>query len=127
MNTESKKSTILIVEDDESSFLLLKYHIQDLNDKIEVLHALDGEIAVDICNTNPNINLVLMDINMPKMDGHEATRLISKKRPDLPIIYQTAYTFEDNFLEAASSGGSNFLTKPIDIDTLGLVIARYLT
>jgi len=127
MNTEKKKSTILIVEDDENSFLLLKYHIQDLNDRIEVLHALDGDVAVEICNTNPDIDLVLMDINMPNLNGHEATKLISKKRPDLPIIYQTAYSFEDNFLEAASSGGSNYLTKPIDIDTLGLVLSRYLT
>ncbi len=121
-----KKSTILIVEDDENSFLLLKYHILDLNEKITILHALDGNIAVEICKTNSDIDLVLMDINMPVMSGHEATKLIREIHPDLPIVYQTAYSFEDNFLEAANSGGSNYLTKPIDIDTLGLVISRYL-
>jgi len=124
---EERKSTVLIVEDDESNFLLLKLHILELNDNIKILHALDGDIGVEMVKEHPEIDLVLMDINMPVMDGHEATKLISEIRPHLPIVYQTAYTFEDNFLEAATSGGSNFITKPIDIDTLSLVLSRYLT
>ena len=123
---DKKRSTILIVEDDDSNFLLLKINLLELNDRLEILHALDGKIAVEMCKTNPEIDLVLMDINMPIMNGHEASKLISKVRPDLPIVYQTAYTFEDNFLEAAASGGSNFITKPIDVETLGFVLSRYL-
>ncbi len=123
---DKKKPVILIVDDNENNSLLLEIQILELNSNIEIIHAIDGDYAVDICKSRADIDLVLMDINMPNMNGYDATKLIKDVYPDLPIVYQTAYAFKDSFLEAASSGGSNFITKPIDSDTLDLVLSRYL-
>ena len=79
-----------------------------------------------MCKEHPEIDLIFMDIKMPRMDGHEATKIISKLIPEVPIIYQTAYDFKDNFVEAGKSGGSNYVTKPIDLETVNMVLDRYL-
>nr|NQU89531.1 PAS domain S-box protein [Bacteroidota bacterium] len=84
-----KDKTILIVEDDESSFEFLQVVLERL--EIDILWAKNGEEAIKFCIENDGIELVLMDINMPVMNGYDATREIKKFRPDLPIIAQTAY------------------------------------
>jgi CheY-like chemotaxis protein len=67
-----------------------------LKDKINldciIIHAKDGEEAVSICNTQPEIDVVLMDLKMPNMNGFEALKLIKEERPKLPIIAQTAFS-----------------------------------
>ena len=121
-----KEKTILIVEDNENNFLLLKIQILSINSNIKVLRAANGKISVEMCKENSEIDLIFMDIRMPIMDGHEATEIISEILPEVPIIYQTAYDFKDNFVEAGKSGGSNYITKPIDLETVNLVLDRYL-
>jgi CheY-like chemotaxis protein len=78
----------------------------------------NGAEAVIACKTNPAIDLVIMDIKMPVMDGFEATRLIKQKQPDLPVIIQTAYSRESDMERAFQCGCDGYVSKPIVIDQL---------
>ncbi|NOQ25713.1 MAG: response regulator [Bacteroidales bacterium] len=103
--------TILIVEDDKVSAKLL---VEILSDKkINYLIAEDGNEAVKACSENHNIDLVLMDIKMPDMNGYEATKLIKKKRPELIVVAQTAHAVSEDKEKALKAGCDDFITKPI--------------
>jgi len=107
----SPEKTILIAEDDETSFVFLKYVLAKEN--VKILHARSGQEAIDIFETHPGIDLILMDIKMGGMNGIEATQIIKSKNPDIPIIAQTAFalsTDKDNILKA---GCDDYITKPI--------------
>ncbi len=92
----------------------------------QVLFAINGKEAVDICKKNTNIDLVLMDLKMPIMNGFEATEIIKKLRKDLPIIAQTAYSTIETKKETLLSGCDNFITKPINADALKKMIYTLL-
>jgi CheY-like chemotaxis protein len=78
----------------DSNFMLLEEMLSDSG--ITIIRAANGIEAVKLCKSNPSIDLVLMDIKMPEMDGYEATTRIKEFKPDLPIIAQTAYTTESD-------------------------------
>lgn len=103
--------TILIVEDVLDSTALLEAYLKPYN--FNLLYASDGNKAVDICKNN-NVDLVLMDIKMPFMGGIEATELIKKNKPDLPIIAQTAYALKGDKEKIMLSGCDDYITKPIN-------------
>ena len=103
--------TILIAEDDDLSTILLKKNLKGEN--ITILCAENGWEAVELVQHHPEINLVLMDIKMPIMNGYEATRLIKEQRPDLPIIAQSAFTSKEEREKAEEAGCNDFITKPI--------------
>jgi signal transduction histidine kinase len=107
----SSALTIVIAEDDETSRLLLATSLQGEN--ITVLTARNGQESVDLVRHHPETDLVLMDIRMPKMNGFDATRLIKKIRPGLPVIAQTAFTSEDERKKAKLAGCDGFLSKPV--------------
>lgn len=102
--------TVLIAEDEDTNFLLLEELLSGLN--IRIIRALNGAEAVDICRLTHNVDLVLMDIKMPVMDGYTATKLIRKFKSDLPIIAQTAYSDERDRHKAIASGCSDYISKP---------------
>jgi len=105
------KKIILIVEDDEVSYSLLEALLKLKG--MKCIGVKNGKEAVEYCQNPNQIDLILMDIKMPEMNGYEATRLIKKIRPELPIIAQTAYAIpgdEDKILEA---GCLAYITKPI--------------
>ncbi|MBS4056690.1 MAG: tetratricopeptide repeat protein [Bacteroidales bacterium] len=102
---------ILIVEDVESNFELLKVLIEPTSAKI--MRAVDGQQAVDICMSDPSIDLVLMDIQLPVIDGYEATRLIKERNPFLPIIAQTAYALVEEKEACFTAGCDGYIAKPI--------------
>ncbi|MGE5406668.1 MAG: PAS domain-containing protein, partial [Methanosarcina sp.] len=83
---------ILIAEDEYINFLYLKEILQ--SDKVEIIHAINGKVAVDICRKDEDIDLVLMDLMMPEMDGSSAAKIIRTFKPGIPIILQTAYSFD---------------------------------
>jgi CheY-like chemotaxis protein len=103
--------TILVAEDEDSNFLLLEMLLSGMG--INIIRAVNGLEAVELCKLNPQINLVLMDIKMPVMDGYEATLRIKEFNPNLYIIAQTAYSTEDDKNKAFASGCSDFMTKPL--------------
>ncbi|MBL7112823.1 MAG: response regulator [Bacteroidales bacterium] len=116
--------TILIADDIYTNFLLLEAILIDTRAKL--IWAKNGMEAVAICLDHENIDLVLMDIQMPEKNGIEATRDIKKIRKDLPIVAQTAYTeefAENNIMEA---GCSQIIRKPIIPDLVIKTLATYL-
>ncbi|HAG15209.1 MAG TPA: response regulator [Bacteroidales bacterium] len=103
--------TVLIAEDVSDNFLFLKTYLRKT--KINVLWAKDGQEAIEICSKNPSIDIVLMDIRMPIVDGYEATTEIKKIKPSMPVIAQTAYALNSDYQKVFDSGCDDYITKPI--------------
>jgi len=114
---------ILIVEDDEVSFSLLSRFIKKISK--DVLHAVSGIEAIEVCKNNPDLDLVLMDIRMPKMNGLEATSQIRSFNKEIKIIAQTAYGFESDHKEAIEAGCNDYITKPINSALLYELISKH--
>lgn len=125
-NKESdlRRLKILIVEDDEISSSLLTRTLQNISD--EILHALTGVEAVEVCQKNPDLDLILMDIRMPKMSGLEATQLIRQFNKKVTIIAQTAYGFSSDCEKALLAGCNDYISKPIKKTALYDIIDKYL-
>jgi CheY-like chemotaxis protein len=115
--------TIMIAEDEVTNFEFLRIFFTNLD--IRVLWAKNGVEAVNICEAEPSIDLVLMDIKMPIMNGYEATKKIKAKRPELPVIAQTAYATIADKKEALESGCDDYLSKPIQIKQLKDMVSKY--
>lgn len=110
-NDSEITKTILIAEDEDSNFMLLEEILSGLN--INIIRAINGIEAVNSCKINNHIDIILMDIKMPIMDGYEAAKQIKKIKPHLPIIAQTAYSTEVDRNMALSHGCNDFISKPI--------------
>ncbi len=119
-----KDKVILIAEDEEVNFRFLEAVLQKTQSQI--LHAKTGSEAVELCKNISQIDLVLMDIKMPEMNGFDATREIKKRRPSLVVIAQTAFTTEEELNKCYECGCDDILTKPIDIKQMMLKISDLL-
>ena len=118
VDSNSVTPNILIVEDEEINFFYLSTLIKKIGNQINIIHAKTGKEAVDICKERNDIDLVLMDIKLPDMNGLDAIREIRKFAPRLHITVQSAYaTFEDKY-EAFEAGCNDYLAKPINVDLL---------
>ncbi len=115
---------ILIVEDDEISYSLLSLTLQKISK--EVLHAITGVEAVEACRNNPDLDLVLMDIRMPRMNGLEATEQIRQFNKDVIIIAQTAYAFTGDSEKAKEAGCNDYISKPINQTLLHELIKKHI-
>lgn len=116
LKSKSELKTILIVEDDASSFEFLKIILSKHGYKH--LWAKEGESAVEMCKENASIDLVLMDINMPVLNGYDATKIIKSFKPELPIIAQTAFSIMGDRQKSLDSGCDDYISKPIDKELL---------
>ncbi|HEY5510350.1 MAG TPA: response regulator, partial [Prolixibacteraceae bacterium] len=114
---------ILIVEDDETSELFLRNAIKLFSK--EILYARTGVKAVEGCRNNPDIDLILMDIKMPVMDGLEATRQIRQFNKEVIIIAQTAFGLTDDQKKAIAAGCNDYISKPIKKEQLLVLIQKY--
>jgi len=119
---EIKDLKILIAEDVEPSDMLITIAINKITK--EVLHAKTGIEAVEACRNNPDIDVVLMDIKMPEMDGYEATRLIRKFNKNIIIIAQTAQALTGDREKAITAGCNDYISKPIIISKLMAMIKK---
>jgi CheY-like chemotaxis protein len=108
-----KDKVILIAEDDEVNFKFFEAVMQD--SAVQLLHARNGLEAVELCRSISKIDLVLMDIKMPEMDGLDATRQIRTFNKKIPIIAQSAFVLEDEWDKCLSAGCNDQITKPIEI------------
>jgi PAS domain S-box-containing protein len=108
-----RSRTLLIAEDEEFNYLLLDQILSGYN--LNLIRVENGAEAVHTCKTNPDIDMVIMDVKMPVMDGYEATRLIKQFRPELPVIMQTAYSRESDREKAFQNGCDGYLSKPLAI------------
>ena len=119
---EKKRLKVLIVEDDDFS----KMHIDIIMKKIssEILHATNGIEAIELCKQNPDIDLILMDIRLPRMNGYEATQEIRKFNKSVFIIAETAYALVGERQKAENAGCDKYISKPIKKENLLSIIAK---
>ncbi len=121
-NWENK--TVLIVEDDEINFFYLREILEETN--VNLLYANNGFKAIDTVKENPAIDLILMDMKMPLMNGYEATSRIKAIKPYMPIVAQTAYALSSERKKSMDAGCDGYITKPIMPDALIIALSKYL-
>ncbi|MCL3781941.1 response regulator [Prolixibacteraceae bacterium JC049] len=118
---------VLIAEDEEINFLFLETLLEEkFSFDIKIIHARNGLEAVEFVRNESGIDVVLMDIKMPEMDGIEATSIIKDIKPELPIIVQSAYAASWDKKLAMSIGCDDYLTKPINEEDFTQLLSKYL-
>ncbi|RLD70248.1 MAG: response regulator [Bacteroidetes bacterium] len=111
-----KDKVILVAEDMEMNFVLLKKSLERTN--VTVLRARNGREMIDMVKSNHNIDMVLLDMGMPVMDGYEATRLLRAEGNQIPIIAQTAFAMDNEKNKVLVAGCNDFVEKPINTEIL---------
>ena len=114
----TSNNRILLVDDEKDILEFLSYNLK--KEGFEVATCTNGQMALDRLAENDAIEIVLMDIMMPVMNGHEAMRQIrlQPKYEHLPIIALTAKAMQEDRRKCEEAGASDYLTKPVDIDKL---------
>ncbi len=120
-----RKRIVLLVEDHKFNHLVLKKMLERMG--LEVISAENGKIAVDICRDGADLDLIMMDLKMPVMDGYHAMVEIRKLRPGIRIIAETAYALAGDDKKILAAGFDDYLAKPITTDRLESVIERNLS
>ncbi|MEA3496022.1 MAG: response regulator [Bacteroidota bacterium] len=121
-NWETKK--ILVVEDVESNYLYIEALLK--KSKAQIIKATNGKEAVEICKNDPSIDVILMDINIPVLNGIEATGEIRKFSKDIPIIAQTAYALDGDREKFIEKGCNDYIAKPIKSKILYSIISKFI-
>lgn len=117
MNTKGwEGKVILAVEDDDVSLEFLKELFEPY--KITLLSANNGQTAIDLCKSQSEIDLVLMDVQLPVLNGKEAMKQIKMIRPNLPVIAQTAFAMAGDRETYINEGFDDYIAKPINVQEL---------
>ncbi len=125
-NTDNLEDlTVLVAEDDEINFFYIKEIFRGTG--AEILHAVNGKEAVEMVMENNNIGIVLIDIKMPVMNGYEAIKMIRERRPELPIIAQTAFALSNEMLKAFNAGSNDYISKPFKKEQLLSMVVKHLS
>ena len=120
---EIKNLKILVTEDDNISRMLILKVLEEFGN--EILIAQTGVEAVEICHNNPDLDLILMDIQMPQMNGYEATKEIRKFNSTVIILAQTAYALEGDKAKTIAVGCNGYISKPIKKEELSNLLQHY--
>jgi CheY-like chemotaxis protein len=118
-----KNLQVLIAEDDEVSERLILQHIKVFSQSVSI--ARNGVEAVEMCRSNPNFDLILMDIEMPKLNGYDATRQIRLFNKEVIIVAQTAFGFSSDREKTLEAGCSDYISKPIKSVELRAIIEKH--
>lgn len=121
----SEHATILIAEDDKMSYEYLKDVLGKSNFKI--MWAQNGQEVVDLVKQNTNIDLILMDINMPVLNGYETTKIVKSLNPNIPVISQTAHAIIGDREKSINAGCDDYISKPVKKDLLIRMIDKHLS
>ncbi len=116
--------TILIVEDDPLSMRFLYTILKETQATLMV--AENGQDALELVKQQDQIDIILMDVQLPIMDGQEVTLKIREFNTDIPIIAQTAHAMTEDRTKCFESGCTDYITKPIDIELLFDKISKYV-
>lgn len=127
MINQNKVYKILVAEDEEVNY----YYIQNLFEeftglKYKLLHAANGQEAIDLCNKNQDIDLILLDIRMPLLNGIDAAKEIRIKNSRVPIVIQSAYSTLTDKSNANAAGCTDFIMKPLEPITFENMLKKYL-
>ncbi|WP_431200245.1 response regulator [Mucilaginibacter sp. P25] len=114
---------ILVVDDNKMNLMIAGKFLRRWN--AHVHEALNGQIAVDLANQN-SYDLIIMDLQMPVMNGFEATAVIKQKQPDLPIIALTADAMPETYQQALEAGMCDYLTKPFVPEVLYSKLVKHI-
>ena len=125
MTFDWNSKIILVVEDEPANFLFIEKILHPT--EVVLLRAENGNDAIEMIKENNAIDLVLMDIYMPGMDGFETTDEIRKIRPELPVIAQTFYENQIEKEKVQNAKFDAFISKPININKLLVILEKYLT
>jgi CheY-like chemotaxis protein len=123
-NYNWKEKKILVVEDTDTSNEYFKAAFK--NTLVGIYWAKNGLEAIELVEQHDDIDAILMDVNLPKMNGIEATRRIKNMKPEIPIIVQTAYLHSNEEEYSKEAGCDDFITKPIKLSLLFTVLDKYL-
>jgi two-component system, cell cycle response regulator DivK len=123
LNQNWEDKNILVVEDVDTNKIFFDAALR--RTKAKILWAKDGQEAIDMFKANV-VDLVLMDLQLPVMDGYTATREIKKINPDIPIIAQTAHVMSGEREKCMEAGCNDYLAKPIRLQTLIDTLSKYL-
>lgn len=115
--------TILVAEDEHVNSVFIGLLLTELNIAHQLVN--NGSEAIEAVISNADIQLVLMDMKMPIIDGYEATAAIKNIRPELPIIALSAYAFQEDIQKAMQAGCDDYLTKPLQIEKLQEILQKY--
>ncbi len=121
---ERQNINLLIADDDSASRIFIEKSLKDA--VTSIMTANNGQEVIEIVRANPQINLILMDLKMPVLDGFDATRAIKFEKPEIHIIAQTAFDEARDRSRALDAGCSDIITKPININKLRTTIARLI-
>ena len=119
-----KNKTILVAEDDESSYMFIREIM--IKTGARFIRAENGKQVADIVKKHEEIDLILMDVLLPEMDGYEATRNVKKLFPDLPVIAQTAFAMEGDKEKSILAGCDDYITKPLHVKNLLAKINQFI-
>ncbi|HEX3006760.1 MAG TPA: ATP-binding protein [Bacteroidales bacterium] len=111
-----KNFTLIVAEDDDLNFKLIQIALNKTG--IHIIRAENGEEVLQIASANKDIDAVLMDIQMPILDGYETTRRLKANYPHICVIAQTAFAMSDDREKCLKAGCDDYISKPIDIDDL---------
>lgn len=120
----AKRYKILVADDDNISVILLTNYLKSID--AEFIIARNGEEALDLFEQNTDIDLILMDIKMPKLNGLEVTKLIKARNPEVKIIAETAFAMVGDERKAVEVGCDAYITKPINGQKLLFMIKSML-
>ena len=116
--------TFLIGEDELINYRLLEVMLAKT--QVKLLHGKNGPQTLGLFLEHPEIDLILMDIKMPEMDGCEVTKNIRQLNPSVPIIAQTAYALDEEKVKSLEAGCNAYITKPINKKDLLCLIDSFL-
>lgn len=124
---ENKTLKILIAEDEDLIFLYFQTLFRSkIKLKAETYRAINGKEAIEIYKKNSDLSLIFMDLRMPVLDGFNAIKEIRALNAEIPIIAQSAYNDQADIEKAKVAGCSEFISKPISIETINRVLSKYL-
>jgi CheY-like chemotaxis protein len=118
------RGKILVVEDDPASYQLIAAALKSSD--YEILHSENGKDAMFKFNENIDIRLVLMDIQLPEVNGFEILEQMKGVKPYLPIVAQTAYSMTDDREKCLNAGCDEYMSKPISIVKLREMVKKYM-
>ncbi|QIA09420.1 ATP-binding protein [Draconibacterium halophilum] len=121
----SRNFKVMVVEDDPTAEYLLKVLLERLTENI--LFARDGKEAIELYHSNPDIDLILMDISIPIIRGDEVIKMIRKTNKEVPIIAQTAFALDGDKERFIEIGCNDYISKPIMKDELIRIVQKYVS
>ncbi|HRW62891.1 MAG TPA: response regulator [Bacteroidales bacterium] len=124
MSKNWENKVVVIAEDEQINYLFLKAVLKPT--KARVIWTKTGRETIDVCHSE-KVDMVLMDIKMPDLNGLEATVEIKKTYPELPIIAQTAYAMEEDEEASMKAGCDDYISKPIRPEVLLTVMSKFFT